>query len=43
MLERPGTFNRALIEFLAQDDAREDADPATEPLLAEAQADAGLA
>jgi len=43
MLERPATFNRALIEFLGQDDAREDADPATEPLLAEAQADAGLA
>ena len=43
MLERPATFNRALIEFLGQDDAREDANPATEPLLAEAQADAGLA
>ena len=41
--ERPAAFNRALIEFLGQADAREDADPATEPLLAEAQADAGLA
>ncbi len=43
MLERPATFNRALIEFLGQEDAREDASPVTEPLLAEAQADAGLA
>ncbi len=43
MLERPATFNRALIEFLGQDDARGVPDAGEAPLLAEAQAEGGLA
>ena len=43
MFERPRTFNRAVIEFLSQDVAPDEPDAVQSPLLAEAQAEGGLA
>lgn len=43
MFERPRTFNQALIEFLEQDVAPDTPDAEQSPLLAEAQAEGGLA